>query len=177
MKLKYLLHVWLFADLLSLCYSCRGNGGHGGNGGSGGRDGDGENGGNGGHGFLVGNGGNGGHGRNGGKGGKGGNGGLFGKKGKDGNDGKLERRKIRAIERLLKSLEHDSPFAKRTFIPKFNISNEIQDGQITRQEFSNILKRPDLEKILFRKIDADSNQAITCQEIKARKLLHIVEGC
>lgn len=102
---------------------------------------------------------------------------YLGKTEKNGNDGKLERRKIRAIERLLKSLEHDSPFAKRIFIPKFNISNEIQDGQITRQEFSNILKRPDLEKILFRKIDADSNQAITCQEIKARKLLHIVEGC
>ena len=102
---------------------------------------------------------------------------YLGKTEKNGNDGKLERRKIRAIERLLKSLEHDSPFAKRTFIPKFNISNEIQEGQITRQEFSNILKRPDLEKILFRKIDADSNQAITCQEIKARKLLHIVEGC
>ena len=172
--------VW--ACLLPLCFSC-GSGGSGGHGGDGkGRNSKGGDGGKGGDAVIFGHGGDGGNGGNGGKdgapgkGGKGGKGGIFGKDGKDGKDGEHGKKK-RAVERLLNSMANDSSFAKRNSIPKFNIVNEIQDGKITREEFTNILQRPDLEKILFWKLDADSDDAITCQEIEARKLLHMVEGC
>ena len=199
MKFKHLLVLTVLSNMLLLCFSCGGghggNGGHGGHGkgpnssgGNGGHGGHGKgpnsnggHGGNGGHGFLYGNAGHGGNGGNSGKGGTPGRGGKGGKAfffGKDGNDGKHGRtHKKRAVERFLRSLASDSLFAKRNLIPTFDIVNEIRDGKITRKEFNNILQRPDLEKILFWKLDANFDEAITCQEIEARKLLHIVEGC
>ena len=184
MKFKYLLLTTVLSNLFLSSFSCGGgNGGNGGHGGHGkGPKSNGGHGGNGGHGFLIGNGGHGGNGGNAGKGGtpgrggKGGKGGLFGKDGNDGKDGRIQSKK-RAVERLLKSFASDSLFAKRNMIPTFNIVNEIRDGKITREEFGNILQRPDLEKVLFWKLDANFDEAITCQEIEARKLLHIVEGC
>ena len=180
MIFKHLLVVTVLSNMLLLCISC--GGGHGGNGGHGGHgkgpNSNGGHGGNGGHGFLFGNGGNGGNAGKGGTPGRGGKGGkafLFGRSGNDGRHGRTHKK--RAVERLLRSLASDSLFAKRNFIPTFNIVNEIRDGKITREEFNNILQRPDLERILFWKLDADFNDAITCQEIEARKLLHIVEGC
>ena len=178
MKIKNLLVVTVLSSMLLLCFSCGrgGNGGHGGHGKNGGH------GGNGGHGFLFGNGGHGGNGGNSGRGGtpgRGGKGGkafFFGRKGNNGRHGRRNGRK-RAVERFLRSLESDTLFAKRNLIPTFDIVNEIRDGKITRKEFSNILQRPDLEKILFWKLDANFDEAITCQEIEARKLLQIIKGC
>ena len=179
MKFEYLL-VTLLLGFLPLCFSCGSSGGNGGHGGHGnGRNTNGGNGGNGGNGWVFGGGGHGGNGGRGGpggshgKGGKGGKGGWLGKDGRDGRDGK----KRREVERLLQSLSNDSSFAKRNLIPKFNIVKEMRDGKITREEFTNILKRPDLEKIVFWKLDANSDDTITCQELEARKLLHIIEGC
>ena len=183
MNLKYILFFCSIASLLCYCYSCGGNGGNGGRGGDAGRNGRGGNGGNGGHGFLIGHGGHGGRGGDAGeggspgKGGKGGKGFVFGRNGKKGEDGTIGRRNIRQIDRLLRKLRNDNAFAHRTSIPKYNISNEIQDGKITRREFANIIKRPGLEKILFSKFDTDFDEVITCGEIEARKLLHMVEGC
>ena len=179
MKYNYLLFVTVLSSFLILCFSC-GRGGNGGHGGHGrGPNSRGGNGGHGGHGFLFANGGHGGNGGNGatpGRGGRGGKAFFFGRGGRNGRHGNSGKKK-RAVERLLSSLANDSSFMKRNSIPTFNIAKEIRDGKITREEFTNIIQRPDLERILFWKLDADSDRVITCDEIKAKKLLQIVEGC